>query len=167
MGGRGGVLPYWPNITVDYAFISSSRFQISLIGLKVLYMPKRNANHSWHSSWEWDDTDFASRSNTEWQCSHQWAITCSIGVQSFWVQWCSYVAKMRMAPEKAVFMQKFAMSTTLIQYYQLHNNNLCTVCAYMCVYCMPTTPPPPGKCCWQMSIVLGSQIKCTEKSHFR
>ena len=35
-----------------------------------------------------DGTEFASRSSVEWCGSHQWAVTCSTGVQSFCVWWC-------------------------------------------------------------------------------
>ena len=43
---------------------------------------------------------------------HQWAVTCWIGVQSFCVRWRGDVAKMRTAPENAIFTQNFAMSAT-------------------------------------------------------
>ena len=59
------------------------------------------------SSHSWDDTEFASRSSVEWRGSHPWTITCSIGVQSFYVRQCSSVAKMRMAPQKCNIYAKF------------------------------------------------------------
>ena len=37
--------------------------------------------------WEWDTMEFANRSSVEWRGSHQWAVTCWIGVQSFCVRW--------------------------------------------------------------------------------
>ena len=52
-------------------------------------------------------TEFANRSSVQWRGSHQWAVTCWIGVQPFCVRWHS-----DMAPENAIFMQNFAMSVT-------------------------------------------------------
>ena len=56
--------------------------------------------------------EIANRSRVKWRGSHQWAITCWIGVESFCVWWHSDADKMRTAPENAIFMQNFAMSVT-------------------------------------------------------
>ena len=61
----------------------------------------------------WDHMEFANRSSVEWRGSHQWAVTCWNGVQSFCIWWRGNVAKMRTAPEKAIFTQNFAMCVTL------------------------------------------------------
>ena len=48
------------------------------------------------------------RSSVQWCRSHQWAITCGIGIQLFCVQWCSNVAKVRTASERCnIFTQFF------------------------------------------------------------
>ena len=59
-----------------------------------------------------DGTEFASRYSVEWCGSHQGTTTCSTGVQSFCVRWCSDVAKMCKAPENAIFVHNFAMRVT-------------------------------------------------------
>ena len=60
----------------------------------------------------WDHTEFANRSSVDRRDSHQWAVTCWIEVQSFCVWWRGDVAKMRTAPENAIFTQNFAISAT-------------------------------------------------------
>ena len=69
-------------------------------------------------------TEFANRSSVEWRGSHQWAVTCWIDVQSFCVWWHGNVAKMRTAPENAIFTQNLAMSATPVYIY---------VCVCVCV----------------------------------
>ena len=75
-GRRRGISPYRPKFMAACTFNSLSRFRPSLTGL---------CNACWGGvcSHGWDDMEFASRSSVDWRGSHQWAITCSIGVQLF------------------------------------------------------------------------------------
>ena len=64
-------------------------------------------DHQLCSCTVFDDTEFASRSGAEQCGSYQWAITCSISVESFCIWWHSDVAKMCMAPKKCTIYTKF------------------------------------------------------------
>ena len=63
-------------------------------------------------SHSWDHTEFANWSIVEWRGSHQWAVTCWISVQSFCVWWRGDAAKMRTAPQNAIFTQNVAVGAT-------------------------------------------------------
>ena len=58
--------------------------------------------------WGGDDMEFTSRASGEWCSNHQWAITCSIGVQSFCIygdvaMWLKCIQH----PKNAILMQRF------------------------------------------------------------